>query len=47
MSLNPFSVKRAGVAVRVLWGMHGPVQHDWSVTGVGVVEPGGKQDRSG
>src|SRR5699024_11871198 len=30
-SLNPFSVKRAGVAVGVLWGMHGPVQHDWSV----------------
>ncbi len=31
MSLNHFSVKRAGVAVMVLWGVHGPVQHDWSV----------------
>src|SRR5699024_602050 len=30
-SLNPFSVKRAGVAVGVLWGVHGPVQHDWAV----------------
>ncbi len=47
MSLNLVSVKRAGVAVRVLWGVHGPVQHDWSASVVGVVEPGGKQDRSG
>ena len=47
MSLNLFSVKRAGFAVRVLWGVHGLVQHGRSVTSVGVVEPGGKQDRSG
>ena len=47
MSLNRVRVKRAGVAVRVLWGVHGPVQHDWSASVVGVVEPGGKQDRSG
>ena len=31
MSLNRVRVKRAGVAVGVLWGVHGPVQHDWSV----------------
>lgn len=47
MSLNRVRVKRAGVAYTVLWGVHGPVQHDRSVNVVGVVEPGGKQDRSG
>ena len=47
MSLNLVSVKRAGFAGRVLWGVRGPVQHGRSVSVVGVVEPGGKQDRSG
>ncbi len=47
MSLNLCSVKRAGVAAGVLWGVRGPVQHGRSVSVVGVVEPGGKQDRSG
>lgn len=47
MSLNLVSVKRAGFAGGVLWGVHGLVQHGWSVMCVGVVEPGGKQDRSG
>jgi hypothetical protein len=32
MSLNLVSVKRAGVAGRVLWGVHGLVQHDQSVS---------------